>query len=138
MRSRNVNYRYLLQCEKKKRPEQRCRRDAPRKSCHRNAIRALYTKRLASRSDSTQTVTNNPQSRSALDYTQSLSFLLVIERLERARCGTGRETGVSDVASFPTHSPRSFACQRPTSTWTQGLFDILSTAEQGRYLQMKT
>ena len=28
------------------------------------------------------------------DYTQSISFLLVIERLERARCTTARETGV--------------------------------------------
>ena len=27
------------------------------------------------------------------DCTQSLSFVLVIERLERARCATARETG---------------------------------------------
>ena len=32
-----------------------------------------------------------------LDWTQSLSFPLVIERLERARCATARETGVSKV-----------------------------------------
>ena len=32
-----------------------------------------------------------------LDCKQSLSFLLVIERLERARCTTARETGVSKV-----------------------------------------
>ena len=32
-----------------------------------------------------------------LDCTQSLSVLLVIERLERARCATARETGVSKV-----------------------------------------
>ena len=28
---------------------------------------------------------------------QSLSFILVIERLERARCATARETGASKV-----------------------------------------
>ena len=33
----------------------------------------------------------------SLQFTQSLSFLLVIERLERARCTTTRETGVSKV-----------------------------------------
>ena len=32
-----------------------------------------------------------------VDCTQSLSFLLVIERLERARCATARWTGVSKV-----------------------------------------
>ena len=32
-----------------------------------------------------------------LDCTQPLSFLFVIERLERARCATTRETGVNEV-----------------------------------------
>ena len=34
---------------------------------------------------------------SMLDCTQSISFLLVIERLERTRCATARETGVSKI-----------------------------------------
>ena len=34
-----------------------------------------------------------------LQCTQSLSFLLVIERLQRTRCTTTRETGVSEVGS---------------------------------------
>ena len=33
----------------------------------------------------------------ALDFKQFLSLLLVIERLERARCTTAHETGVSEV-----------------------------------------
>ena len=47
-----------------------------------------------------------------IDCTQSLSFLLVIERLEWARCATARETGVSKVdgrAVLPPHSPRGCA-----------------------------
>ena len=35
-----------------------------------------------------------------LDCTQSLSFLLVLERLDRARCATARETGVSASRSL--------------------------------------
>ena len=34
-----------------------------------------------------------------VDRTQSLSFLLVIERLERARCATARETGILRAAA---------------------------------------
>ena len=32
-----------------------------------------------------------------IDCTQSLSFHLVIERLEQARCTTARETGVNEI-----------------------------------------
>ena len=44
-----------------------------------------------------------------LDCTQSLSFLLVIEGLERVRCATARETGVSKVDGREPHSPRGCA-----------------------------
>ena len=36
-----------------------------------------------------------------VDFTQPVSFLLAIERLERARCTTARETGVSEVDGLP-------------------------------------
>ena len=42
----------------------------------------------------------------AVDCTQPLSFLLVIERLERARCATARETGISKVDGRARFSAR--------------------------------
>ena len=46
----------------------------------------------------------------ALNWTQSRCFLLVIERLERARCTTARETGVSEVYGRAEIGKRNRSC----------------------------
>ena len=51
-----------------------------------------------------------------LDCTQSLSFLLVIERLERARCATARENGVSSSILPILRAAVPLARYRPSIT----------------------
>ena len=52
-----------------------------------------------------------------VDCTQSLSFLLVIERLARARCVTAHETGVSEVdGNYCGREKKGTACS-PGTGW---------------------
>ena len=56
-----------------------------------------------------------------LGCTQSLSFLLVIGRLERARCATARETGVSQVEGSAENGEKVCLSLAPVSQllWTR-------------------
>ena len=68
------------------------------------------------------------EDQSQIDCTQSLSFLLVIERLKRVRCATARETGVRKVdgrADYCGREKKGTACSlshklrgRESQRWT--------------------
>ena len=67
----------------------------------------------------------------ALDCTQFLSFLLVIERLERARCATARETGVSKVRGSASRSLQSLNyCGRAKKGTACSLWLRMSAGEE--------
>ena len=75
-----------------------------------------------------------------VDCTQSLSFLLVIERLERARCAAARETGVSKVSLAPVSqllwTRKERDCVQSSRdeflTWTRGTWPAWGGDPAGR------